>query len=369
MENVTPRNIRFKEILTGLIVLALLFGGLLGGEVFLRLEERARFGEDQAVVEKSSLFIRDEHTGLRRANPGIESGKIRISRQGFRGPDLVEEHTSKRVTIAFLGHSTTFDAYAGETENWPYLVTQLLQQQLQGCTVDFINGAVPGFGPRHMLEYFHAYVEQYAPDITFVLTGSYNADLDDQAQQQGYHVFQSEQEWLDQYSLLLRKIRKNAEIIQIMRSAFNETNKLQPDWRQLENASKQWLEKMATQLKDAGTAVVFITIASRIRQDLPETEQLAAARSQLYYIPYVTIPTLIKVRELYNETIIATAQKFDTLLVADADSIPPTNDYFIDSSHFTAKGSRRMSERVIEQLDKSQDFINLMAKLKSRCTP
>src|SRR4051812_46507593 len=137
---------RSKEIVTGSVVLLGMVGTLLGAEAYLRFNEIVQFGKNQAVVETSSMFYVDSATGLRRLRPGAKSGQIAVNSFGFRGPEIAPRSEGNVVQIAFLGHSTTFDPYADEKRNWPYLVSKAIAADLPSCTVEFMNGGVPGYG-------------------------------------------------------------------------------------------------------------------------------------------------------------------------------------------------------------------------------
>ena len=364
-----PFASRRWEILIGILILVGVLGSLAGLETFLRVLEVDQFGEGGGAVEESTLYMVDETTGLRRLRPGARSGSISVNSYGFRGPEVSAESGGKVVQIAFLGHSTTLDLYTGEMENWPHLVAQGVAGDLPDCKVEFMNGGVPGYSTDLMVQYFDTYVRPHKPVLTFLLTTDHDRNLNVQAKAQGLALYSEtrNQSWLAKNSLLFAKIFKNATILTLMRSAHSEMNKLKPDWGDLDSRFTETLESAVEHLGSSGTQVALITTAQRLRSTQSKSEQLTAARSELEFSPYASIPTLLELHERYNRIVIDTARKYDALLVGDGDSIPGTAESYVDSSHFTPVGSRTMAQRVMRELHNSTKYQGLLEILTRRC--
>ena len=364
-----PVASRRWEILIGVLILVGVLGSLAGLEVFLRVQEVVQFGQGGGAVDESTLFMLDEKTGLRRLTPNAKSGNISVNSYGFRGPEISAESGGKVVQIAFLGHSTTLDPFAGEMENWPHLVAQGVAGDLPDCKVEFMNGGIPGYSTELMVQYFDAYVRPHKPVLTFLLTTDHDRNMNIQAKAQGFALYAEAgtQSWLVKNSLLFAKIFKNATILTLMRSAHSEMNKLKPDWGDLESRFTETLENTVEHLGSSDTHVAVITAAHRLRSTQSKSEQLAAARSQLEFSPYASIPTLLELHERYNRIVADTARKYDATLIGDSDSIPGTAENYVDSNHFTPVGSRAMAQRVMRELHNSEMYQGLLETLGGRC--
>ena len=105
-------NERQREIATGLVILALAFGGLGAGEAALRIMNLAKFGVADTVGKSDKYYV-DPLSGLRAPRPDSVHGKARMSSLGYRSPEIAVPKPADVVRIVFLGSSTTFDANNG----------------------------------------------------------------------------------------------------------------------------------------------------------------------------------------------------------------------------------------------------------------
>ena len=89
---------------------------------------------------------------------------------------------------------------------------------------------------------------------------------------------------------------------------------------------------------------------------MPKQAQVEAAGSALFYMPYISIPTLIAGQERYNETIREVVKRSGVLLLDVGDLIPGDARHFVDSRHFDAAGSQIMGAEVAQTLVSSDGF-------------
>jgi hypothetical protein len=114
------------------------------------------------------------------------------------------------------------------------------------------------------------------------------------------------------------------------------------------------LEELVEASSHAAKLVVLVTLSTRLRRDQSPDEQTRAAVTALYYMPYISIESLVQTYTDYNNAIRQVASASGVLLVAAEDSIPGDGEHFADSVHFTDKGSAMMARRVIPSLLESE---------------
>jgi lysophospholipase L1-like esterase len=336
---------RQKEIVTGLVIIVMLGGGLLAGEVALRLIQLARFGVSK-TVESSSAFYVDKESGLRMPRPSQQLGRIRINNLGFRGPDLSPEKPKGTFRIAFLGSSTTYDANAGEGENWPHQTTRLLSESIAGCAVDFVNAGVPGYSTAQMSRYYKARVARLNPDLVVILPGDLEHDLDELAARRGLATYRPQTDWLSRHSVLYAKMEKNFRIVRLQRAAFSRKGKLVAKPGDVTPAFETRLRQLVGLLVQQRRLVALVTISGQLRREQPREQQVKAANTSLYYMPYMAIPDLLIMRDSYNDVIRGVAREFSVLLIDVADKIPGDRNCYADTAHFTPAGSMEMARLV-----------------------
>jgi hypothetical protein len=342
--------LRRKEILTGLVVPLLFVVGFGLGEISLRVLQFARFGT-QTSVERSKRFYRDAETGLRLPVPGSRHGRIRINSRGFRGPEIALPKPQGTIRLAFLGSSTTFDPYCDEQSNWPVLTAAHVRDALTSCPIDFVNAGVPGFSTEHMVQHFVHDVAPLDPDVIVILPGGINADADDLARKEGVQTgAHYRPSFLASHSLLWGRVEKNVHIIRLQRAAHLSHGKLKFEPGQLSTPFEKRLEEAIRTLREHASVVAVIQLGGQLRRDLSPKDQVRAANTSLFYMPYMSIGGLLDARDEFNQVIERVAARQGALVVRGEEGIPGDAVHYADSAHFTAAGSRLMAERVGEAL-------------------
>ncbi|MEF8730591.1 MAG: SGNH/GDSL hydrolase family protein [Candidatus Accumulibacter meliphilus] len=354
---------RRKEVITGLLVFLMFFGFFIAGELALRLIQFNKFGQLESVEKDDSYYV-DEETGLRLNKPNLQLGSSRINNLGFRGPDIGAEKPLSTVRLAFLGSSTTYDANSGEEENWPRLVAKNIDEALTGCSTDFINAGKAGYGTEQMATLYMHFVKQTEPDLVFVLPGDLSQDLDWLAGQHKIDTHHDSYEsFLAKHSILLEKLEKNIRIIQLQRRAGSKKDKLSFDPKEIEHRFRARLEHLIEAIVKDGRDAVLITTSGQIRRDMSISEMVAAGNTAIYYMPYIYLPDLIKLRDSYNAVIREVAHKYGVILVDTEDSIPGTPAYYADAIHFTPAGSKAMAKAVTSSLQGTEAAHSIFEKL------
>lgn len=341
---------RQKELVTGFLILGIAIGGWGVGEALLRLVQRRQFGT-AADIERSAQFYRHPQTGLRLPSPNSTQGKIQINSLGFRSPEIPVPKPPGTVRLAFLGSSTTYDLYVDNASTWPHLVTQAIQAVYPTCRVDYVNAGVPGFSSLHMLTYYRAYVSKLEPDIVVLLPTDTSVALANLARRKHAHTgLPLQPSWLAQYSALWAKIEKNIQRLKLQRAAFLPHGKLTFTAAELAAELRPTLEAIAAQVTQNQSLLAVATVGEQLRPEQDRKEQLRAASTALYRMPFMSIPGLLKARQYHNEVIAEVARAFDAILIEGQEWIPATPVYYADTTHFKPAGSRLLAERVSAML-------------------
>lgn len=344
-------TIRQKEVLTGLIVLALSFGSLLAAESVLRVKQVAAFGT-ATNVEKSAKYYIDENTGLRLPKPDTKHGTLAFNSLGFRSPEIASAKPPGVVRIAFLGNSTTLDAFVAQTERtWPHLIADALQRLFPDVTVDYLNAGVPGMGSEAMLTYFTHFVSGLSPDIVVVLANDQNSDMDRYVRRHGVHDgTHYRPSWLARHSLFWAKVEKNAVTIQRQRSAFREQYRVNIEPATITARFQERMIALVEAIKQSGAQPILLTYDSQLRATQDRNQQRKAAQTLLFYMPYLAIPGILSVQAAYNDALTAVAVDTGSPLIDWRDIVPGDSDHFVDSVHFTNAGSRLMAAHVVAKM-------------------
>lgn len=354
---------RQKELLTSFFIIGIFVFGFGLGEGALRVLQLAKFGVERSV-EKSEVFYVDEKTGLRLPIPGSQHGRITINSLGFRGPEIIVPKPPATIRLAFLGSSTTYDPYPDDESNWPHLTAARLEEAFSGCRIDYINAGLPGFSSEHMLSHFEHHVAPLEPDIVVILPGDINSDADDVVERKKLHTgTHYEPSLLAEYSLLWSKIEKNVHVIKLQRAAHLTQGKVQFEPGELSRPFARRLTDLVEAALTTVPVVAVATISGQLRHEQSPREQLRAANTALFFMPYMSIPGLLDARNEYNHVIAEVAQSGGALVIDGQNRIPGDRAHYVDSIHFTPAGSQSMARRVSEVLLRSA----AVQVLRNRC--
>jgi hypothetical protein len=351
VEKGVAHNLRRYEILTGLVIIGVFWGGLLAGELALRLMTQAKFGL-ATTAERSSRFYVEADTGLRRIRPNGQMGKIRINNLGFRGPDVTLAKAPDTLRIAFLGASTTFDSEIPRDDGvWTVQTAAALQRAAgESCRVEPVNAGQPAYSLRQVATLYRHHVAPLKPDLVVFMPGDMNHRLDDVAEAQGLPTDPPPPSWLAGRSALMALIEKNYTTIQLQRSALSRAGKVKVVPSDVAAPFEPALRDFARDLRAAGTPLALVTGPSRIRAGQSDEEKVKAAVSAVFYMPYIAIDDMIAVRAAFNDVTRRVAREEGAMLVAAEDAIPADGRHFVDSQHFTEAGAAAQARRVADAL-------------------
>lgn len=337
---------RQKEVAFGLTIILVVVLGFGAGEAALRILQQSKFGTADSV-EKSTKFHVDEQTGLRLPKPGSVHGKIHYNSLGFRGPEIVVIRPPGTLRIAFLGNSTTLDAYSSDQQSWPAVAAAELQRAAPQCKVEYLNAGVAGFATDRVLRYFDGHVASLHPDVVVVLPRDVNKDMDEYVIRHklndGVHYRPS---WLAAHSVLWAKVEMNTTIVARQRAAGRPDGKVPIDANEVVGPFGERLRKLLQSIADSGAIPVVMTMTGRMRWEQSEQERVQAAVTDVFYMPYASMTSLLEVRDAYNDQIRRVAGEMGVAVIESHMEVPGDATYFQDSLHFAPAGSDFAGRRV-----------------------
>jgi len=347
-------------VLIVLVVLVLL--ALVEGSV--RLRQWFSNGYSGQVADMFEL-----QDGLRVLRPNVTTRTISVNSLGFRGPSLMQPKPAGTLRIAFVGASTTFSAEAsGNNMTWPHLVTSTIQARYPDINIDYVNAAVPGYTVKSSLINFRRNVAPLRPDVTVIYhaTNDLSWEARSLATKQGIYEKHGEKNgnWLSRHSQLWYLVEKNLRIKEAKEDASKTVGRLEFSPSELGEHFRKYLTQLVTEAKNTSELVALATFSTQIRPEQTAEQQLTAASSALYYMPFMDPQGLIEAFRRYNQIIAEVADETGAVLIKGEALIPGSSEFFNDSVHFKDAGSRIMANRVSEALLKSTDFQSLVEQKK-----
>ena len=353
---------RSREIATGVFIIAGVAVGFLLGEGAMRAMQEARFGAAQSV-EKSSKFRIDPGTGLRLPKPGSVHGQIRYNSLGFRGPEIVQPKPPGTVRIAFLGNSTTLDAFSGEADNWAAVAARRVGEHAAPCGVDYLNAGVPGFATDRVKRYYESHIAALTPDLVVILPRDLNLDFDNYMIRRGLHDgVHYRPSWLAAHSVLWAKVEMNATIIARQRRAERSQGRDDVNPAEVVEPFAGRLQSLVDSVRASGAVPILMQMTGRVRWDQDEATRVEASATDLFYMPYSDPVTLLKIKDEYNEALRQVATRNGVSLLEQHAVVPGDAVHFRDSLHFTPVGSRFVGDRVGSEMLETREVRTVLTR-------
>lgn len=287
--------------------------------------------------------------------PDARTRTISINSLGFRGPPLAQPKPAAALRIAFLGASTTFCAeVSGNNMTWPHLVTEAIQREYKHINVDYVNAAVTGYTVKSSLLNFRRRVAALRPDVTVIYHATNDLSWETRylAQEQGIYEGGGKEKnsWLAEHSHLWYLVVKNIRIKGVQRDALDARDRLEFSPSNLGTHFRKHLTQLVNEAKEVSEVVALATFSHQIRPEQTPQQQLAAAASALYYMPFMEPQGLMEAFRRYNQIIAEVASETGAVLIRGEEIIPGDGEHFNDTVHFKDAGSRIMAQRVAEAL-------------------
>ncbi len=348
-----------KVLVLTTILISLLFVVLVV-EGVVRARQWIKYGSPGEL----QAFTKDPQTHLRIPIAGSNTGRIQVNSLGFRSPELTVPKPPNSIRLAFLGGSTTWCAeVSGNKHTWPFLVWEELQKTYPDVTFDFLNAGVPGYSTKESLVTLKTRVAQLNPDIIVVYHATNDISYDSRslAMQRGLYEGKPESDsWLGQWSLTWFLIEKNLQVMMRTRQAAQGESHLVLEKDQLSSDFRRRLRALVVASKAIAPLVAVATFSHQFRKEQNSKEQLDAANTAIYYMPYMNVKGLFQAFHEYNRVIRDVAQSSEIILIDKEHAIPGDRTHFNDSVHFTDQGSQAMAHRVVTALQEDSDFTFLI---------
>ncbi len=357
LSNLSPA----KKLLAGLLTLLVLGAGILAlAEGAVRVRAWIKYGSADHFDE---MYYYDEQLGLKYVVPNYRTRTVQVNSIGFRGPEL-EVKSESTLRIGFLGGSTTFCAeVSGNDQVWAALLSANLQSAFPGLDVDYVNGGVPGYTLEQSLKNLERRVAPLDPDVIVIYHASNDmtGETRELAKESGIlREFHRDPSWLARHFLLWHLAEMNLKILLVKREGDEQKLKLFPDDFGAEFDQK--LEHLIASAQKVAEIVVVVTWTQQIREQQSPAQQLEAASSGLYYMPFMTPTSLLEAYGRYNTAIRNAATRTGAILVEEENSIPGDGAHFNDTVHFKDAGSRAMADRIARRLLESPRLKALVQK-------
>ena len=359
---------RAKWFLTGLLCLLSLVLIAALAEGAIRIRQTLRYGTAQ-TVEQSYRF--DDKLNLRVPIANLSVGHVRTNSLGFRGPEIAQPKPAHTVRLGFIGASTT---WCGEVSSndavWTSLVTAEMGRSFQAARFDQVNGGVPGYTLKSSLKNLQYRMAPLQPDVIVIYhaANDLSGEMRNLALAQGLiaNTDGPKTSWLAAHSLLWTLAEKQFDIWNAQRTARNGSKRLEMTGVVIGEKFKQDLTELVQAAQQQAKLVAVATFSTQLRSGQAEEQQMTAAASALYYMPFMSPQGLISAYQQYNKVIIEVAQATGALLIGGADDIPGNPQHFADTVHFTDLGSRAMAARVSGALRQDKRFTDLVRQAEQR---
>ena len=348
-----------KKTFFSLLVLIIVVGiTLVTLEGFVRVRQWIKYGSLTTLQE----FVTDEETGLRIPKASSKNGHIGVNSLGFRGPEIPLPKPSGTIRLAFLGGSTTWCAEVSNDEaTWPHLVTRNLQGKFPDWNFDYVNGGVPGYSTIESTKNLLGRVQKTNPDLIFIYHATNDLSYDTRKMAMTQGVFSGKPEnpsWLAKYSIAWFLIEKNIALWSKKQQVILDNSRLlnfEPS--ELSGDFKRRLKFLIQKSKEVAPLVAIATFSHQYRRTQSPEEQMRAAETSIFYMPYMNPDRLLMAFEEYNKVIREVAKEASIILIEDEESIPGDNIHFNDSVHFKDAGSQQMARRVLDGLWVNTQFL------------
>jgi len=353
-------NHRQKIVATTVLIVLVVIVMLALVEGSVRLRQWFASGYSGQVADMFEL-----QDGLRVLRPNFTTRTISVNSLGFRGPPLTQPKPADTLRLAFVGASTTFSAEVSSNDmTWPHLVTEAIQGQYLDVNIDYVNAAVPGYTVKSSLINFRRRVAPLRPDVTVIYhaTNDLSWETRSLAMEQGVYEKHGgkDSSWLAEHSQLWYLVEKNLRIKEVKNDAMKTVGRLEFSPSELGEHFRKDLTQLVIEAQGVSKLVALVTFSIQIRPEQTAEQQLAAASSALYYMPFMDTQSLIAAFRRYNQIMAEVASETGAVLIEGEMLIPGDGEYFNDSVHFKDAGSRIMARRVSRALLSTPKFKSLV---------
>ncbi len=364
---------RWKDVVVGLLITGLLFGG---AEVFLRwkvradraaagkqllteaAEERAR-GTAREVqrVPLNEWAVPDPFVGFKpRANFVLNGAKV-INSYGFVGPEFSAEKDPGKFRIVAMGDSVTHGLLFPPC-SWPGQLQRQLDAMAPG-RYEVINGGVEGYGTWHVLQRLRYDVVQLKPDMLIVHIGwndlwAYNPN-DRKQVANPLAVQELKDSWYNRVvlkSYVMKWLTRQAlRVLAARHQGPAQASQLERYRAFVPVASIHNYRGIVEAAKAGG--IRYVVLATQ--PSVAGGEHVERYRHLMHFPTFAQTPELFTVLwERYSAAIRLVAHDEGAILLDMAEvfrrEVPDSGRHFFDSVHMYCEGYAQFARKMAEQL-------------------
>ena len=283
--------------------------------------------------------------------------------QTCRELTVAEPRSRSALRIAFVGRlGTAASATITRTDPLPQGVCRRLRATYPLRALEAGNFASPGCHTRQLAESLPGVLATFVPHVVVIWVNDMNGDTADAAKGSGFYggVPFAPSGWARRVARL-RWIEQQATIVLRLIRAQSSRGKLRIVPAELTAAFEGRLTRIVQQCSEHGALVVLLTPASRVRRTQSRIGRARACASSVLYMPYLSINGMLDAWQAYDDAIRRVAQATGALLIDTTATVPGDRRDFVDSSHLSAQGIRRLAEGVGDALCGDKSFRAIVA--------
>lgn len=362
----------FFLLIYSLILCVLLF---LIFEFILRLRAKSKYGFERTTVDQ--IYRYDNNLKLKLLIPNLDlegsETNIKINSLGFRGDEFGFNKKSNNVRIAFLGGSTSFCAEVTNNDStWPELVGSFLRREFPFLSFQIINGSVPGYGIEDSFINFKYRILPLKPDLVVLYHATNDISFSSRIaainsgllnESESFHG-SSLLKFLSKNSFLFDLVYKNL-VIYLRQNILESSETLKSYPISYSDRFISYLDSVNILCKNNNILISLYTFSTKFRKSQSKDQYIKNMNTSMYYMPWMSPSALFDAFDIFNTRMKNYAEKskyayIDTL----HNNIPGNDEFFVDSVHFTDRGSRMMAIRVFNALKRENIVEKIIRKRK-----
>ncbi len=282
--------------------------------------------------------------------PGAEFGGIRINDLGYRGPDVPVPKPARTVRLVFLGDSKFLGMEMPYPETIPGRAMALLAQRLEGCALDHVMLAGPGYTLGHLTRAVAEERARLEPDLFVLLGGSLSEVLAARRSHapNAIALMDSPQsDFLNQsrlYKVLVNQVRRAREAVGTITL---DRVKVLPDAR-VRALSRELIAGLGDAI--GTTPVVALAYRGMLRTDLDGTQQDTVDRLLMHRGYRFSTEQVAQVSDLIADELEAVSAERGWRFLDPIASIPPDKAHFFDLVHLRPNAAAMVAEEIAETI-------------------
>jgi hypothetical protein len=359
-----------RKLLFTSVCLLLGLGALEAGA---RVRAWLRYGTADEDVFASATVI-EQKTGLRIPRPCFELrgrlAHVKINSLGFRGEEITLARPPRTVRIVCLGASTTYCAEASSNDTtWPHLLQIRLAKHSPDVAIQVVNAGVPGYTLADSLKNLEGRALALDPDLVIYYEANNELCSDTKALARARGLVEPGAERggafvrLARISLVFDLLYKSFAIQSARRDS--KEGKLTELPSDITDHFVAKLGRLDDILRSRGIPLVLSAFQVKYRRDQPRPVQIANADVSFFYMPWLTMDSLLQGMDLYNDAIVRFAHERGIPVVESRDAVPAAPTHFSDCMHFRDAGCEVMAERFASFLEDRKVLEPIVARRRA----